>query len=195
MDWSLHCSQCEYTAAPEGLPTVCPTCGSPLLVKYDRKIVASERGGFASQGHSMWRYRRFLPLHGDEVPVSLGEGGTPMLRARRLGGELGMDNLWIKDEAPNPTGSFKARGLSGKVKLITFDFSDAHVEALEDGTIDKMIVQDPYRIGYEAVRSLADHLAGRKSVKRLDLPARVVGKADLAKPEIRALVSPAWMKK
>ena len=115
MDWSLHCSQCEYTAAPEGLPTVCPTCGSPLLVKYDRKIVASERGGFASQGHSMWRYRRFLPLHGDEVPVSLGEGGTPMLRARRLGGELGMDNLWIKDEAPNPTGSFKARGLSAAV--------------------------------------------------------------------------------
>ena len=91
--------------------------------------------------------------------------------------------------------AIKARGLSGKVKLITFDFSDAHVEALEDGTIDKMIVQDPYRIGYEAVRSLADHLAGRKSVKRLDLPARVVGKADLAKPEIRALVSPAWMKK
>ena len=90
--------------------------------------------------------------------------------------------------------AIKARGFR-KVKLITFDFSDAHVEALEDGTIDKMIVQDPYRIGYEAVRSLADHLAGGKSVKRLDLPARVVVKADLAKPEIRALVSPAWMKK
>lgn len=115
MDWSLYCSQCAYTAAPEGLPTVCPQCSSPLLVKYDRRIVASERGGLASQGRSMWRYRRFLPLHGDEAPVSLGEGGTPMLRAKRLGGELGMDNLWIKDEAANPTGSFKARGLSAAV--------------------------------------------------------------------------------
>jgi ribose transport system substrate-binding protein len=83
----------------------------------------------------------------------------------------------------------KSRGLSGKIKLITFDFSEAHVEALRDGTIDIMLVQDPYRIGYEAVRSLAEKLAGRNPPKRLNLPAREIVKADLDKPEIKALLS------
>jgi threonine synthase len=63
----------------------------------------------------MWRYRPFLPLAPYEAPVTLGEGGTPLLRARRLAERLGMRALWIKDEAPNPTGSFKARGLAAAV--------------------------------------------------------------------------------
>jgi len=63
----------------------------------------------------MWRYREFLPLAGADAPVSLGEGWTPLLRSRRLAERLGIATLWIKDEAPNPTGSFKARGLSAAV--------------------------------------------------------------------------------
>lgn len=91
--------------------------------------------------------------------------------------------------------AIKARGLSGKVKLVTFDFSDAHVEALRDGVIDIMLVQDPFRIGYEAVRSLAEKLGGKTPTRRIDLPARVIVKGDLEKPEIRALLSPEWLKK
>jgi threonine synthase len=63
----------------------------------------------------MWRYREFLPLLESEEPVSLGEGMTPLLRAPRLAARLGVEHLWIKDEAANPTGSFKARGLSAAV--------------------------------------------------------------------------------
>jgi threonine synthase len=63
----------------------------------------------------MWRYREFLPLERGEEPVSLGEGSTPLLRATRLGERLGFEELWVKDEAVNPTGSFKARGLSAAV--------------------------------------------------------------------------------
>jgi threonine synthase len=63
----------------------------------------------------MWRYREFLPLAGSEEPVSLGEGGTPLLRSHRLAQRLGVANLWIKDEAANPTGSFKARGLAAAI--------------------------------------------------------------------------------
>ena len=74
------------------------------------------------------------------------------------------------------------------MKLITFDFSDAHVEALKDGTIDIMLVQDPFRIGYETVRALAGYLKGETPVKRVDLPARIIVKADLEKPEIRELL-------
>lgn len=82
------------------------------------------------------------------------------------------------------------RGLSGKVRLITFDTSESHVEALQDGVIDIMLVQDSYRIGYEAVKSLTAKLNGRTPPRRLDLPARVITKADLGKPEVQALVRP-----
>ncbi|MBI3064814.1 MAG: pyridoxal-phosphate dependent enzyme, partial [Deltaproteobacteria bacterium] len=61
---------------------------------------------------SLWRYRELLPLQDDANLVTLGEGYTPLLHAKRLGAELGLQRLWIKDEAQNPTGSFKDRGLS-----------------------------------------------------------------------------------
>jgi len=91
--------------------------------------------------------------------------------------------------------AIKSRGLSGKIKLVTFDFSDEHVEALRDGTIDVMMVQDPFRIGYEAVKSLAEKLGGRNPAKRMELPARLIVRADLDKPGVRALLQPEWMKK
>jgi ribose transport system substrate-binding protein len=84
--------------------------------------------------------------------------------------------------------AIKSRGMSGKLRLITFDFSDAHVEALRDGVIDIMLVQDPVRIGYETVRALAEHLNGKPPQKRVDLPARAIVKADLEKPEIREML-------
>ena len=77
-------------------------------------------------------------------------------------------------------------GASGKVKLITFDSSDSHVEALADGTITMMIVQDPFKIGYEAVKSLAVKLNGGTPEKRIRLdlveaPARCLPGGILAK--------------
>lgn len=86
--------------------------------------------------------------------------------------------------------AIRSRGLSGKVRLITFDSSELHVEALGDGTVDRMLVQEPFRIGYEAVKSLADFLAGRQPVRRMDLPAREIVKADLSDPEVRAVLFP-----
>ena len=83
------------------------------------------------------------------------------------------------------------RGLSGKIKLITFDTSDSHVEALADGTITMMLVQDSFKIGYEAVKSLAVKLNGGTPEKRMDLPARMITKADMDKPEVQALLKPA----
>lgn len=88
----------------------------------------------------------------------------------------------------------RSRNLSGKMKLVTFDFSDIHVEALRDGTVNVMLVQDPFRIGYESVKSLAEQLSGRTPARRLDLPARVIVKSDLEKPDVRALLFPEWLK-
>ncbi|MGE0441893.1 MAG: threonine synthase [Gemmatimonadales bacterium] len=112
-DWYLECSKCGATREADGLPTVCDACGKPWLVRYrDRTHPAAER---TATGPGMWRYRSFLPLHPGEEPVSLGEGNTPLLRVPRLEADLGFDNLWVKDEATNPTGSFKARGLCAAV--------------------------------------------------------------------------------
>ena len=63
----------------------------------------------------MWRYRSFLPLSPGEQPVTLGEGDTPLLHVARLGAELGLHELRVKDEGANPTGSFKSRGLSAAI--------------------------------------------------------------------------------
>src|SRR5262245_37263042 len=63
----------------------------------------------------MWRYRELMPLFADEQPVTLGEGFTPLVRARTLGARLGLDRLFVKDESLNPTNSFKARGQSAAI--------------------------------------------------------------------------------
>jgi threonine synthase len=63
----------------------------------------------------MWRYRELLPLFDGEAPLTLGEGWTPLVHAARLGRELGLSRLFVKDESLNPTNSFKARGLAAAV--------------------------------------------------------------------------------
>jgi threonine synthase len=113
MDWILECSSCAATRSPEGLPTVCE-CGRPWLVRYPHRTTeAGHRDD--GEGRGMWRFRRFLPLMEGESPVSLGEGDTPLLPLTRTGRRLGLDALLIKDEAINPTGSFKCRGLSAAI--------------------------------------------------------------------------------
>jgi threonine synthase len=69
----------------------------------------------------MWRYDAWLPLREGEHPVTLGEGGTPLLRVERLAARYGFDHLWVKDESTNPTGSFKARGLAAAVTRATLE--------------------------------------------------------------------------
>ena len=117
MDWTLECSGCSRQRDPAGLPTVCDVCGSPWLVRYERRASPEVRAGLERRGvgEGMWRYRALLPLAAGEEPVTLGEGGTPLLRADRLGAALGGARVLVKDEAANPTGSFKARGLSAAV--------------------------------------------------------------------------------
>ncbi len=105
-----------------------------------------------------------------------------------------LDGMFASAEA-NSIGAVqavKARGLSGKIRLVTFDSSDMHIEALKDGTIDLMLVQDPYRIGYEAVRSLVMKLDGKTPEPRIDLKVHEIRKSDLGLPDVQALLFPKW---
>jgi threonine synthase len=110
----LECSRCEKRHPHNRLQNLCEACGKPLLARYDLTAAAKTltREGLAARPATMWRYAEVLP---GNTPVSLGEGMTPLVHARRLGERLGLERLYIKDEGLNPTGSFKARGLSAAV--------------------------------------------------------------------------------
>jgi ribose transport system substrate-binding protein len=88
----------------------------------------------------------------------------------------------------------KARGLSDKIRFVAFDSSEGLVEDLKSGVIDSLVVQEPFKIGYEAVKTLADKLNGKTPPRQMDLSARVINRNDLQKPEIKALLFPDLQK-
>jgi threonine synthase len=110
--WHLDCSAGDHTQPGDTLASVCPVCGQPFLVRYDSPWPALDS---IAPRWDMWRYGAVLPLRDGEVPVSLGEGTTPMRELPALAREVGVARLWVKDEGLNPTGSFKARGMSAAV--------------------------------------------------------------------------------
>jgi threonine synthase len=113
----LECSQCHERFDAGAVANLCH-CGGPLLVRYDLDTIRVRwrRRDVPNGRSNMWRYAPVLPAS-DQFIVSLGEGWTPLLRTRRLGAHLGADELWVKDEGLNPTGSFKARGLSCAISM------------------------------------------------------------------------------
>src|SRR5260370_11053972 len=114
----LECSACAKRHTAGDLHNVCE-CGGPLLVRYDLDAIRKEwpRDAVSSGPDSMWKYAPILPVRDRSHIVSLGEGMTPLVHARRLGKQLGADQVWVKDEGINPTGSFKARGLSCAISM------------------------------------------------------------------------------
>ena len=111
----FECSRCKAHLSPESPQNVCPQCAGSLYVRYDLTPLRGlahrdeiSRAPSTQPWAGMWRYKSVLP---DAVPVSLGEGWTPMLRSRRH------PNALLKEEGANPTGSFKARGMAMAVTM------------------------------------------------------------------------------
>jgi len=107
----LECPRCKGRRQDGAL--LCE-CGSPLLARYRIARGALKREDLAGRAPNLWRYAEVLPA---VTPITLGEGFTPLVEARRLGAEIGLPSLFIKDEAVNPTGSFKARGMAVAVSV------------------------------------------------------------------------------
>ena len=109
----LECPECHRIYKAERLQTFCEDDRSPLLAQYDleqaRQTLDPKTAGARPRG--IWRWAEILPVLKEQYRLTLGEGDTPLLPAPRLGGMLGLKNLYVKDESSNPTGSFKARGL------------------------------------------------------------------------------------
>src|SRR6266550_4165771 len=169
LPWSLECSSCAATRGPDGLPGVCQ-CGQPYLVRYRAAPTPDLRVPVLERRWTMWRYREWLPLADGDAPVTLGEGGTPLLTAPRLAATHGLRDLLLKEEGANPTGSFKARGLAAAVtraalagarRLVVPTAGNAGVAlaayAARTGAVDLSTLREPYRI--EGKKTLGLELA------------------------------------
>ena len=112
----LTCSSCGLKHDWRALQNLCTACQKPLFPTYDLAAVGRvvSRDSLKLREKSLWRYRELLPLPLDVEAITLGEGGTPLLRASKFGAGL---DLWIKEEGLNPTQSFKARGMAVAVSM------------------------------------------------------------------------------
>jgi threonine synthase len=112
----LECTSCGLCHDWSHLQNLCTACRRPLFAIYDLDAAGHslKRETLRTRKKSLWRYRELLPLPADVDPVSLGEGGTPLLRAKKFAHDV---DLWIKDESQNPTQSFKARGMAVAVSM------------------------------------------------------------------------------
>lgn len=114
---SLQCSGCKKIYQTGQIHTYCPDCQSTLLVHYDLDSARAEvdRDEISRRPRGMWRWHEVLPVVDPANQVTLGEGDTALLPLASLGKSLGLTHLYVKEESSNPTGSFKARGLSAAV--------------------------------------------------------------------------------
>jgi threonine synthase len=114
----LECTFCGRHHEWSRLQNLCTACAKPLFAIVDlaavKKLDCFKQSSLPAREKSLWRYREVLPLPANVEPISLGEGGTPLLRAKKFASDL---DLWIKDESLNPTQSFKARGMSVAVSM------------------------------------------------------------------------------
>lgn len=107
----LSCSKCSRAYSPDAVHHLC-SCGAPLLVNYDVRKLAKilKPNDLLKRNHDLWRYHELLPIRSPKNVVSLGEGMTPLVPMKKLGAEIGISHLYMKDEGMAPTGTFKARG-------------------------------------------------------------------------------------
>ena len=113
----LECSKCRTKYSIKQVQTFCKECQSALLTRYDLDAVRQhvDRDVLGKRPAGMWRWYELLPVQDARHIVTLGEGDTPLLRAQRVGEELGLRNVFVKEEGKNPTGTFKARGLAAAI--------------------------------------------------------------------------------
>lgn len=108
----LICSKCQHHYSPHEPQRFCPHCNAPLIACYDLETARNhlDRDQFVHRPRGLWRWHELLPITDPRFQITLGEGDTPTLSLPHLGDRLGLSHLFLKDEALNPTGTFKARG-------------------------------------------------------------------------------------
>jgi threonine synthase len=113
----LVCTNCGKEYSIDEINTYCLDCQAPLFAVYDLKSLRQDfqREDFTRRKWGMWRWHELLPVRSPSNAITLGEGDAALLQLPNLGADLGLSNLYVKDESTNPTGSFKARGISAAI--------------------------------------------------------------------------------
>jgi threonine synthase len=111
VEFSLKCISCGESLGSEAKDLTCPACGGALEVLYDYERLRNTHGGLPVDSSilGVWRYSPILPMTAKTRPITLGEGGTPLTKAERIGDSLGVGKVYVKDDSRNPTLSFKDR--------------------------------------------------------------------------------------
>jgi len=143
-----ECIKCKTSYGIDEIVYFCKKCGDILEVKFDQKELLEKISGkdWKTSPLSVWRYRELMPIHETTKVVTLNEGGTGLHRAQRLGSELGLSNLYIKNEGENPTGSFKDRGMTvGVTKAV--ELGARHVICASTGNTSASLAAYAARAG------------------------------------------------
>lgn len=143
-----ECINCKTTYGIDEIVYFCSKCGDILEIKFDFNELASaaEESDWKKKPLSVWRYRDFMPIHEATKIVTLGEGGTGLHLSEHLGQEIGLKNLYVKNEGENPTGSFKDRGMTvGVTKAV--ELGARHVICASTGNTSASLAAYAARAG------------------------------------------------
>lgn len=113
----IVCQSCGERFGLDLTKFPCPDCGGILDPQYNYDQIGVNRDDWADRSGSMWKYRELLPVQSQETIISLGEGDTPLIKCPTLADELGVAEVFIKDEGQNPTNTFKDRGQSPAISM------------------------------------------------------------------------------
>ena len=120
---TLKCVKCGISHKPAKGLYLCRRCGGKLDIIYDYDKISEKvnKKELEKRERGMWKYKEFLPIENIKNIVTLGEGGTPLIKAKNLSEKIGVKHIFLKDETRNPTGSFKDRPMSvGVSKAVEF---------------------------------------------------------------------------
>ena len=143
-----ECINCKTAYSVDEIVYFCKKCGDILEIKFDGNELteAAKTSDWKTKPLAVWRYRSFMPIHETTKLVTLGEGGTGLHRSARLGEELGIKNLYVKNEGENPTGSFKDRGMTvGVTKAV--ELGVGHVICASTGNTSAALAAYAARAG------------------------------------------------
>lgn len=151
LSYRLVCSECDAIYQPNEVVYRCKECGSLLTVSYEYEILKNEILEFwGKRPLSVWRYAELLPISDRDKIVSLGEGGTALIKCARLSSSLSLGDVYVKNEGENPTGSFKDRGMTvGVTKVLELGIK--RVACASTGNTSASLAAYAARAGLECI--------------------------------------------
>ncbi|NJE25238.1 threonine synthase [Thermococcus sp. MV5] len=159
----LVCSKCGSEFSPASLYFSCPKCGERLDIFYDYNKISEiiSKDELKKRGPSVWKYTELLPIQDSSKIISLGEGGTPLIRSKRLAEKLGLRELYIKDETRNPTGSFKDRPIVVGISRVN-EFGIKNVVTASSGNAAASLAAYSAKLGLNCVAFVPENAPTEK---------------------------------